>query len=77
MLSVTAEDLIINLKDYPGLKEKDVVEIYHPENDFPRLLLQVTKEEVPCIPRGKHCLYVLLTYGIFFKKIKGHQTIFI
>ncbi|XP_049866618.1 GATOR complex protein Iml1 isoform X2 [Pectinophora gossypiella] len=40
-------DLIINLKDYPGLKEKDIVEIYHPENDYPRLLLQVTSVDAP------------------------------
>ncbi|XP_013146136.1 PREDICTED: DEP domain-containing protein 5 isoform X6 [Papilio polytes] len=45
--SFSPEDLIINLKDYPGLKEKDIVEIYHPENDYPRLLLQVPKVEAP------------------------------
>ncbi|CAH2074269.1 unnamed protein product, partial [Iphiclides podalirius] len=43
--SFSLVDLIINLKDYPGLKEKDIVEIYHPENDYPRLLLQVNKVE--------------------------------
>lgn len=48
-----AEDLIINLKDYPGLKEKDIIEIYHPENDYPRLLLQVTKVDAPGRGRGK------------------------
>ncbi|KAK2575080.1 hypothetical protein KPH14_008813 [Odynerus spinipes] len=36
------EDLIINPKDYPGIKTGDVVEIYHPEDEFSRLLLQVT-----------------------------------
>lgn len=53
MLYFTAADLIINLKDYPGLKEKDIVEIYHPENDYPRLLLQVAKVDVPARGRGK------------------------
>ncbi|XP_050666491.1 GATOR complex protein Iml1 isoform X3 [Leptidea sinapis] len=45
--SFSTEDLIINLKDYPGLKEKDIVEIYHPENDYPCLLLQVNKLDAP------------------------------
>lgn len=53
-LYVTAADLIINLKDYPGLNEKDIVEIYHPENDYPRLLLQVAKVDVPARGRGKN-----------------------
>ncbi|XP_023248149.1 GATOR complex protein DEPDC5 [Copidosoma floridanum] len=38
----SGEDLIINPKDYPGIKTGDVVEIYHPEDDYSRLLLQVT-----------------------------------
>lgn len=38
----SGEDLIINPKDYPGIKTGDVVEIYHPEDEFSRLLLQVT-----------------------------------
>ncbi|XP_016922139.1 GATOR complex protein Iml1 isoform X5 [Apis cerana] len=36
------EDLIINPKDHPNIKTGDVVEIYHPEVEFSRLLLQVT-----------------------------------
>ncbi|KAK9298142.1 hypothetical protein QLX08_008454 [Tetragonisca angustula] len=36
------EDLIINPKDHPNIKTGDVVEIYHPEDEFSRLLLQVT-----------------------------------
>lgn len=36
------EDLIINPYHYPGVKIGDVVEIYHPEDEFSRLLLQVT-----------------------------------
>ncbi|XP_044001787.1 GATOR complex protein Iml1 isoform X3 [Aphidius gifuensis] len=35
------EDLLINQKDYPGIKTGDVVEIYHPDDEFSRLLLQV------------------------------------
>ncbi|XP_032513466.1 GATOR complex protein Iml1 isoform X2 [Danaus plexippus] len=54
--SFSTEDLIINLKDYPGLKEKDIVEIYHPENDYPRLLLQVTKVDAP--GRGRDSISV-------------------
>ncbi|XP_045491857.1 GATOR complex protein Iml1 isoform X1 [Colias croceus] len=54
--SFSTEDLIINLKDYPGLKEKDIVEIYHPENDYPRLLLQVTKVDAP--GRGRDTISV-------------------
>ncbi|CAG9783619.1 unnamed protein product [Diatraea saccharalis] len=54
--SFSPADLIINLKDYPGLKEKDIVEIYHPENDYPRLLLQVTKMDVPA--RGRDTISV-------------------
>lgn len=29
-------------KDFPHLKKGDIVEIYHPEEEFSRLLLQVT-----------------------------------
>ncbi|KAG6450039.1 hypothetical protein O3G_MSEX006362 [Manduca sexta] len=54
--SFSPVDLIINLKDYPGLKEKDIVEIYHPENDYPRLLLQVTKVDAP--GRGRDTISV-------------------
>ncbi|KAF6203439.1 hypothetical protein GE061_001770 [Apolygus lucorum] len=36
------EDLVINPKDFPNLKKGDVVEIYHPEDEFSRLLLQIT-----------------------------------
>lgn len=38
----SGEDLIINPKDYPGIKKGDIVEIYHPEDEFSRLLLQIT-----------------------------------
>ncbi|XP_057336662.1 GATOR complex protein Iml1 isoform X5 [Microplitis mediator] len=38
----SGEDLIINPKDYPEIKIGDVVEIYHQEDEFSRLLLQVT-----------------------------------
>ncbi|XP_065209009.1 GATOR complex protein Iml1 isoform X2 [Planococcus citri] len=35
-------DLVINPKDFPDLKVGDIVEIYHPEDELTRLLLQVT-----------------------------------
>lgn len=38
----TAEDLILNPKDHPDTKIGDVVEIYLPEDDGIRLLLQIT-----------------------------------
>ncbi|XP_046613786.1 GATOR complex protein Iml1 isoform X1 [Neodiprion virginianus] len=38
----SGEDLIINPKDYPGIKKGDIVEIFHPEDEFSRLLLQIT-----------------------------------
>ena len=37
------EELIINPRDYNGLQIGDVVEIYHAEDTFSRLLLQVKK----------------------------------
>ncbi|XP_049833121.1 GATOR complex protein Iml1 isoform X2 [Schistocerca gregaria] len=40
--SFSGEDLIINPKDFPGIKQGSVVEIYLPEDEFSRLLLQVT-----------------------------------
>ncbi|XP_068246692.1 GATOR complex protein Iml1 isoform X2 [Palaemon carinicauda] len=44
------EDVLVNLKDLgPDVKEGDVIEVYHPEDDLPRLLLQIpiTKDEIP------------------------------
>lgn len=55
-------DLIINLKEYPGLKEKDIVEIYHPENDYPRLLLQVTSVDAPGRTKGKQTFFMSKKY---------------
>nr|XP_024217178.1 GATOR complex protein DEPDC5 isoform X3 [Halyomorpha halys] len=40
--SFNGEDLLINPKDFPNLKKGDVIEIYHPEDEYSRLLLQVT-----------------------------------
>lgn len=37
-----AEDLILNPKDHPDAKIGDVVEIYLPDGDSVRLLLQIT-----------------------------------
>lgn len=52
----SGEDLIINPKDYPGINIGDVVEIYHPDDEFSRLLLQVTafKEDL----QGKETISV-------------------
>ncbi|KAE8752931.1 hypothetical protein FOCC_FOCC000276 [Frankliniella occidentalis] len=54
--SFSAEDLIINPRDCPSLKKGDIVEIYHPEDEFSRLLLQVTifKEDL----QGKETISV-------------------
>lgn len=38
----SAEDLILNPKEHPNAKKGDVVEIYHPDEDHCRLLLQIT-----------------------------------
>lgn len=35
-------DLVINRKDFLDIQLNDIVEIYHPEDEFSRLLLQVT-----------------------------------
>ncbi|XP_070204272.1 GATOR complex protein Iml1-like isoform X2 [Littorina saxatilis] len=39
------KDLLITAKDFPGVQIGDVLEIYHPEEEFSRLLLQV--ESIP------------------------------
>lgn len=39
---LSAEDLVLNPKDHPDAKIGDVVEIYHPEDEGTRLLLQIT-----------------------------------
>lgn len=41
-LNLLAEDLVLNPKDHPDAKTGDVVEIYHPEDESTRLLLQIT-----------------------------------
>lgn len=53
--SFPAADIIVNPKDYPGIKEGDVVEIYHPEDEYSRLLLQITcfKEDLQGRANGK------------------------
>ncbi|XP_023232146.1 GATOR complex protein DEPDC5-like [Centruroides sculpturatus] len=45
---ISEESLVINQKDFPSLKTSDIVEIYSPEDEYSRLLLQVTcfKEEL-------------------------------
>ncbi|KAJ8683106.1 hypothetical protein QAD02_018898 [Eretmocerus hayati] len=61
----SGEDLIINPKDYPGIKTGDVVEIYHPDDEFSRLLLQVTsfKEDL----QGRETISVEYNIAIMFQ----------
>lgn len=40
--SFSEDSLIISVKDFPGLKIGDIVEIYLPDDTYSRLLLQVT-----------------------------------
>lgn len=70
------EDLIINPKDYPGIKTGDVVEIYHPEDEFSRLLLQVTslKEDLPSretisIENNVATMFQLRTFGYVYMNV--------
>lgn len=42
LFSLLGEDLIINPKHFPNFKKGDIIEIYHPEDEFSRLLLQIT-----------------------------------
>lgn len=51
-------DLIINPKDFPGAKQGDVVEIYHPypDEENPRLLLQITTFKDDLQTKGTNCL---------------------
>jgi hypothetical protein len=50
-VSLIGEDLIINSKDFPSIKNRDIVEIYHADDEVSRLLLQVMsfKEELKLI----------------------------
>ncbi|XP_066583713.1 GATOR complex protein Iml1 isoform X2 [Prorops nasuta] len=61
----SGEDLIINPKDYPGIKLGDVVEIYHQEDEFSRLLLQVTsfKEDL----QGRETISIENNVAIMFQ----------
>lgn len=58
------EDLIINPKGYPGIKKGDIVEIYHTEDEFSRLLLQITSFKEDLQTRG---LY--LNFAFFCKLV--------
>lgn len=53
---IVDSDLIINPKDFPGAKQGDVVEIYHPypDEENPRLLLQITTFKDDLQARGKY-----------------------
>lgn len=60
---ISGEDLIINPKDFPGIKKGNIVEIYHPEDEFSRLLLQVTvlKEDL----QGKGKVVIFPNNGLY------------
>lgn len=40
---LTAEEIILNAKEHPEIKKGDIVEIYHPDDEGCRLLLQVRR----------------------------------
>ncbi|XP_076220694.1 GATOR complex protein Iml1 isoform X2 [Nomia melanderi] len=70
------EDLIINPKDHPGIKTGDVVEIYHPEVEFSRLLLQVTSfkedlqgRETISVENNVATMFQLRTFGDVYMNI--------
>lgn len=60
---ISGEDLIINPKDFPGVKKGDIVEIFHPEDEFSRLLLQITAFKEDLQTRGK----LLTWHSLIFK----------
>ncbi|XP_026474994.1 GATOR complex protein DEPDC5 isoform X3 [Ctenocephalides felis] len=71
-------DILVNPKDYPGIKEGDVVEIYHPEDEFSRLLLQITCFKEDLQGRGNETisveqsiaqLFMLRTYGDIYMRV--------
>lgn len=64
----SAEDLIINPKEHPDAKNGDVVEIYHPEDEGTRLLLQITgfNEDL----KGSKCwIFLFIEIRILSEKI--------
>ncbi|XP_033333665.2 GATOR complex protein Iml1 isoform X8 [Megalopta genalis] len=70
------EDLIINPKDHPGIKTGDVVEIYQPEVEFSRLLLQVTSfkedlqgRETISVENNVATMFQLRTFGDVYMNI--------
>ena len=58
MLLVTDADLVINRKDFPDIQQNDIVEIYHPEDEFSRLLLQVTVFKDDLQGKGKYIFII-------------------
>ncbi|KAG8234926.1 hypothetical protein J437_LFUL013473 [Ladona fulva] len=70
----SAEDLIINPKDFPGIKKGNIVEIYNPEVDFSRLLLQVTsfKEDL----QGKETISIDSSIATTFQ-LKTYTDVYV
>ncbi|XP_076643268.1 GATOR complex protein Iml1 isoform X7 [Halictus rubicundus] len=68
------EDLLISPKDHPGIKTGDVVEIYHPEVEFSRLLLQVTSfkedlRETISVENNVATMFQLRTFGDVYMNV--------
>ena len=78
----SSEDLIVNPKDYPGIKTGDVVEIYHPEDEYSRLLLQVTSfkedlqtRETISVESSIATMFQLRTYGDVYMNIVNPDSV--
>lgn len=77
------EDLIINPKDYPGIKTGDVVEIYQPDVEFSRLLLQVTafkedlqgREATISVENNVATMFQLRTFGDVYMNVVNPDNV--
>lgn len=63
----SGEDLILNPKDFPDVKVKDILEIYQPEVKFSRLLLQVTVLKEDFQQRDKPTISVEQSVALTFQ----------
>ncbi|KAK9511936.1 hypothetical protein O3M35_000495 [Rhynocoris fuscipes] len=80
--SFCGEDLVINPKDFPNLQKGDIVEIYHPEDEFSRLLLQITlfKEDLQgrdavSVEQSIASTFQLRTYADVFVNIVSPESV--
>lgn len=72
-----AADLILNPKDFPHLKLQDIVEIYHQEEEYSRLLLQVTTFKDDLQGRGILHLYVDCYYFLLLIYTKKKDSLIV